>query len=115
MTSISDSGKKRLGERIRKARLDADLTQGQLATRIGISQNAVSNVETGLSTIDAPDLVVWAQALDKPVMYFLLDGELTALDRAAAILSMFPEDRLEFVSQMLESLALTMQQQKQGS
>lgn len=109
MTVISETGKKRLGERIRRARLDADLTQGQLAERLGISQNSVSNVETGVSTIDAPDLPVWADALHKPVMFFLIDSNMTVVDRAAAILSMVPEDRLEFILQMLENMALAMQ------
>ncbi len=115
MTLINEEGKKRLGERVRRARLDADLTQGQLAEEIGISQNAVSNIETGLSTIDAPDLPVWAAALNKPVMFFLMDSDMSLVERATTILSMFPEDRLEFVLHMLENMALTIQQQSENT
>lgn len=40
-----------LGERIRTARLNADLTQQQLATKAGISLKAVTNSEKGKSTL----------------------------------------------------------------
>jgi hypothetical protein len=42
-------------------------------------------------------------------MFFLIDSDMTAVDRAAAILSMVPEDRLEFILKMLENMALAMQ------
>lgn len=103
--------KKRLAERIRRARREAEITQGELASRLGLSQGVISNVETGVSTIDAPDLPQWAAALGKPIMYFYLDDDLSLHERAAAILSMFPQERLVFVLQMLENLALTMREQ----
>ena len=108
---MTDESKRRLAERIRRARRDADITQGELASRLGVSQGVISNVETGVSTIDAPDLPQWAAALGKPVMFFYLDDELSLHERAAAILSMFPEERLTFVLQMLENMALTMREQ----
>ena len=40
-----------LGERIRTARLNADLTQQQLASKAGISLKAVTNSEKGKSTL----------------------------------------------------------------
>ncbi len=103
-----DEGKKRLGERIRKARRDANMTQGELSERLGVSQGVVSNVETGVSTIDAPDLPLWAEILNKPIMYFFVEEDIDPHERALAILNMFPNDRLEFVLQMLENMALTM-------
>ena len=107
---MSSDLKKQLGERIRRARHDVDLKQSELAERLGISQGVISNVETGVSTIDVPDLPRWAEALEKPIMYFYLDGTLDLQERAATILSMFPSDRLEFVMQMLENMALTMRE-----
>lgn len=108
---MSTDHKKRLAERIRRARREAEITQGELASRLGLSQGVISNVETGVSTIDAPDLPQWAAALGKPIMYFYLDDDLSLHERAAAILSMFPQERLVFVLQMLENLALTMREQ----
>src|SRR5690349_9245677 len=110
---MGDEGKKRLGERVRKARRDTNLTQEELADKLGVTQGVISNVETGISTIDAPTLPIWAEALNKPIMYFYSDEEFDLHKRALTILNMFPEDRLEFVFQMLENMALTIQQQKE--
>jgi transcriptional regulator with XRE-family HTH domain len=107
---MSSDSKKKLGERVRRARLDADLKQSDLAEKLGISQGVISNVETGVSTIDAPDLPRWAAALGKPIMFFFIDEDMTRHERAAAILSMFPEERIDFVLQMLETLALTLRE-----
>lgn len=107
---MANEAKKRLGERVRKARRDAQLKQDELAEKLGISQGVISNVETGVSTIDVPDLAKWARALEKPIMYFYLDDTLSLEQRTSAVLSMFPEDRLDFVLIMLENMALTMRE-----
>lgn len=112
---MNDDLKKKLGDRIRLARHDAHLTQGELAEILGTSQGVISNVETGVSTIDAPDLPRWAAALKKPIMYFYGESELDLSERAAAVLNMFPEDRLEFVLQMLENMALTFRGSSEGN
>jgi transcriptional regulator with XRE-family HTH domain len=106
---MSTDGKKKLGERIRRARMDANLKQADLAERLGVTQAVISNVETGVSTIDVPDLPRWAQILGKPILYFYLDEDLDLRERALAIVSLFPEDRLELVLQMLQPLALAFQ------
>ena len=106
--------KKRLGERIRRARLEITMKQGELAERLSLTQAVVSNVENGVSTIDVPDLPKWAEALGKPLMYFFTGEEMTAQQRALTVLGMVPEDRLEFVLQMIETMALTMRQEITG-
>ena len=103
--------KKRLGERIRKARLEIGMKQGVLAENQGLTQAVVSNVENGVSTIDVPDLPKWAEALGKPLMYFFSGEELMAQQRALTVLGMVPEDRMEFVLQMIENMALTMRKE----
>ncbi|QPC83681.1 helix-turn-helix transcriptional regulator [Phototrophicus methaneseepsis] len=100
--------KKQLGARVRKARREADLKQEELAEMLGTSQAVISNVENGVSTIDAPDLPKWARALGKPLMYFYADEAQSWQQRALDILSMIPEDRLDFVLHMLKNMALTM-------
>ena len=81
---MTTPGKKQLGERIRRARLDANLKQSELADRLGITQGVISNVETGVSTIDVPDLTRWAEALEKPIMFFFLDDIGDVRERALA-------------------------------
>lgn len=39
-----------IGVRIKEARLAANMTQEELAKRIGVSKNAISNYENGVST-----------------------------------------------------------------
>ena len=112
---MTDERKKRLGERIRKARRDENMTQGELSERLGVSQGVVSNVETGVSTIDVPDLPLWAEILKKPIMYFFVEEDIDPHERALTILNMFPDDRLEFVLQMLENMALTMHEHTENS
>ena len=107
--NMPNPAKKKLGERIRRARMDANLKQSELADRLGITQGVISNVETGVSTIDVPDLPHPAEALEKPIMYFFLDDIGDVRERALAILSMFPEGRLTMVLQMLQQLALSLQ------
>lgn len=102
---MDNDGKKALGERVRRARRDANLTQEQLAELLGVSQGVISNVETGVSTIDAPDLPAWARALNVPVMYFYQDYAADHAERMLLLLGLFPEDKLPFIFQMLENMA----------
>ncbi|MFN8531848.1 MAG: helix-turn-helix transcriptional regulator, partial [Anaerolineae bacterium] len=99
---MTDDGKKKLGERVRRARMDAGITQGQLAKTLGVSQGVISNVENGVSTLDVPDLPTWAAALGKPIMFFFLDEPLPPEERAAAILDLLSTKQRERVLQMLE-------------
>lgn len=51
-----------LGERLRKAREDAEMSQQQLADLVGISRRSVSAYESGDSTPRRPVLLAWALA-----------------------------------------------------
>lgn len=59
-----------VGQRIREAREERDLSQVQLANRIDRRQAAVSEMENGNMQPDATTLVVMAEVLEKPVTYF---------------------------------------------
>lgn len=49
-------------DRLRRARLDADMTLEQLAERAGLSTSTISAVERGLRDLTAPRLFAWARA-----------------------------------------------------
>ena len=49
-----------LGDRMRKAREHADLSQAQLAAEIGIGRTSVVNYETGRKRPSRPVLLSWA-------------------------------------------------------
>ena len=65
---------KKLGKRIRLARVEADLTQTELANRIRAKQKSISRYETGAAIPTIDTLMKIAAALKKPAGHFL--GEL---------------------------------------
>lgn len=61
--TIGSPGHKALVAFIKKKRLDADLTQAQVARRIGRYQSFVATFEAGEKRIDAIELVEIAEAI----------------------------------------------------
>jgi len=59
-----------LGELIRKARLDAHLSQSELANSAYLNQAAVSQIEKGKRSVSAEEIVYLSVALNKPIIYF---------------------------------------------
>lgn len=62
---------KKVGQRIRKVRLEQGIKQKDLARRIGISQGALTNFELGRRRISLEWLLKIARALEVPVGYFV--------------------------------------------
>lgn len=61
----------KLGKRIRLARVEADLTQTELASKIHAKQKSISRYETGASIPTIDTLMKIASVLKKPSGYFL--------------------------------------------
>ena len=70
MKSGTVERRRRIGARIRAARVAAELSQIELAQKLSVSNSIISSWETGRASISADDLAVIAQALDKPFGYF---------------------------------------------
>lgn len=62
---------KKLGKKIKLARIEHDMTQDQLASAIGSMQKSISRYETGLSLPSLETLEKIAKVLKKPFGYFL--------------------------------------------
>lgn len=62
---------KKLGKKIKLARVELDLNQTALAQRIGAKQKSISNYETGASFPSIVTLSKMAKALNKTASYFL--------------------------------------------
>ncbi len=62
---------KKLGKKIKIARIELDLTQTDLAKKINAKQKSISRYETGLSMPSIDTLVKIAKALKKSTSYFL--------------------------------------------
>lgn len=62
---------KKLGKKIKIARVELDLNQSELAEKIGAKQKSISRYENGLSMPSIETLVKIAKVLKKPAGYFL--------------------------------------------
>lgn len=62
---------KKLGKKIKIARIELDLNQTELAKKIGAKQKSISRYETGLSMPTIETLVKIAKILKKSTSYFL--------------------------------------------
>ena len=64
---------KKLGKKIKLARIELDLNQTQLANKINAKQKSISRYETGASMPSIATLVKIAKVLKKPAGDFLED------------------------------------------
>ena len=62
---------KKLGKKIKLARVELDMTQADLAEATEIMQKSISRYETGLSLPSLESLEKIAKKLKKPFGYFL--------------------------------------------
>jgi Zn-dependent peptidase ImmA (M78 family)/transcriptional regulator with XRE-family HTH domain len=60
-----------IGARVRRARVAAGLSQGDLARALDLSQAAISNIESGARPLRVDELVVVSRAIGRDVAYFL--------------------------------------------
>jgi transcriptional regulator with XRE-family HTH domain len=93
-----------LGNRIRAARRDAGMSQGQLATALNTTQSAISLYEAGQRSVGIDMLLNVARILNRPLHYFLgEDGDMLYVkdsDIASLIaeLEHHPEDLPELLA-----------------
>jgi len=62
---------KKLGKKIKLARIELDLTQTQLAEKINGKQKSISGYETGATLPSIRTLIKIAKVLKKPTSHFL--------------------------------------------
>jgi len=58
-------------EKLRQARLDAGLTQLEVAQHLGKPQSYISKCESGERRVDFIELLDFTQQYNKPIEYFL--------------------------------------------
>ena len=58
-------------ERLRKARVEAGLTQVGVAKKLKRPQSHISNIESGQQRVDVIELQIFAKIYDKDIKYFL--------------------------------------------
>lgn len=62
---------KKLGKKIKMARVELDLNQTELADKIGAKQKSISNYETGTALPSLVTLSKIAKTLKRPASYFM--------------------------------------------
>ena len=65
---------KSIGQRVKICRLKGELTQADVATKTGLTDQHISNIETGNTKVSLPALVSIANALSVSIDYFLSDS-----------------------------------------
>ena len=60
-----------IGKRLQRAREEAQMSQEELSSRLGITQAALSNYELGKRRLYLQNLEQIASILNKPIAYFL--------------------------------------------
>ncbi|PWJ52825.1 Zn-dependent peptidase ImmA, M78 family [Quadrisphaera granulorum] len=70
-----------LGLRLTQARDEAGLTQAQVARTIGVDRSAISRLEKGERNLNARELVVIAEALGRPLSYFVSEAPPAVVSR----------------------------------
>lgn len=79
-----------MGELIKKARLEAKMSQAELAEEAHFRQAAISQIEAGKREVTAADLLYLSYSLNKPIIYFFPqwlklekseEGDLTPLEK----------------------------------
>ena len=75
-----------VGQRITQLRTDRNMSQNQLAQAMGVSRQAVSKWENGLSTPDATKMILLADVLDTD-LEFLTTGRRVVPSRPPVVLT----------------------------
>ena len=65
---------KMLGENIRRARLECNLTQEELAEAVSVNTSHISNIENNYTKVSLPTLVSISNALETSVDYLIRDS-----------------------------------------
>lgn len=94
----------RVGERLRSSRLRAILTQGELATALGVDRSTVAKWESGERAMTVAVLTRVAQVLGVSPAALLEDQERTAQQQAVQLLTHTLEHRPDLLPPMLARL-----------
>jgi len=69
--SIYSKDYKKIIERLKKARIEANLSQQAVADKLGKPQSYISKIESGERRLDVAEMKKFAAIYKKPVDYFL--------------------------------------------
>jgi transcriptional regulator with XRE-family HTH domain len=98
MPSREPFDQQQVGRRIADARVEAELTQADLAQALGLDRSAVAKMEAGTRGVSAVELARISARLDRPLEWFLVESPPAIVSRRtdlAADLSLVLDRTLE--------------------
>lgn len=102
-----------IGQRIRKFRKAAGLSQEELAEKINISTTHMSHIETGNTKLSLPVLTDIAMKLDVRADDLLFDsprsGRVSATEEILSTLDQCDEMQLRIIADMVRELKITLE------
>jgi len=114
MKTKDDAFFKRLGARIAQARKQMDMTQVQLAERLGVAQQTLAHYEVGRARIAADLLPVLAEILELSLDEMLIGepaarpagkrGPASRLQQQIEAIGQLPKARQRVVSEVLDAM-----------
>ena len=114
MKTKDDAFFKRLGARIAQARKDQDMTQVQLAERLGLAQQTLAHYEVGRARIAADLLPVLAETLELSLDEMLIGepaappagkrGPASRLQQQIDAIGQLPKAKQKFVVEMIDTV-----------
>ena len=72
-----------LGLRVARARTEADVSQGKLGEMVGLDRSAISRAEKGERKLTMAEMVAIAEALGRPLGFFVNDPVPAVVNRRA--------------------------------
>jgi transcriptional regulator with XRE-family HTH domain len=91
-----------LGERLRRARQSARLSQGRLADSVGMSRSSIANIERGRQPVYIHALVGIAKELQTPVLNLIPSPNKDLDTRTREAVKRLPGDQRRFVNLILQ-------------
>jgi transcriptional regulator with XRE-family HTH domain len=76
---------KQIGLRVRTARMEAGKSQNELGVAIGVTFQQIQKYEKGVNRVSTATLHEIAKILQKPMAYFIEDGQFKPNERGAAL------------------------------
>ncbi|TGK41192.1 helix-turn-helix domain-containing protein [Leptospira andrefontaineae] len=67
---VTDRQKKKFLKSLKQARIEAGLTQSEVAEQLGTSQSFISKLESGSISLEVEIFLKLYQLYDKPAVYF---------------------------------------------
>lgn len=97
----------KIGERIRKYRREQNLSQEELAEKIGISTTHMSHIETGSTKLSLPVLVELAEKLNVSSDNLLFDEQNISNSEISNLLNECSPEELDIITSIIKAAKIS--------